>query len=131
MQQKQNERKRNLKRRSSIIQFSKVKMRNLVISNAGHALKTPTTVSKVLILTNLEVKGFTKSILDCVQNGHWEYCANGQKACFIEERKRRDRRGKERKVTSVHSGCKQLNACQVLFQVTKPLPHYYCNITLS
>ena len=49
MQRKQRERKRNLKRKSLIIQFLKVKMRSLVISNAGHALKILTTVSTVLI----------------------------------------------------------------------------------
>ena len=117
-------------------------MKNLVISNAGHALKTPMTVSRTYIL---KVYGApcTEScsrpslgqqeclsekfniFIDCVQNGHWEYCANGQKACFIEERKRRPHRGKERKVTSVHSGCKQLNACQVLFQVASSLQHQY------
>ena len=53
MQRKQKERKRNQKRRNSIIQFLKVKMKNLVISNAGHALKTPTTVSQVLILKDI------------------------------------------------------------------------------
>ena len=57
------------------------------------------------------------SELDCVNNGHWEYCDDGQKGCFIEERKRRQHRGEAREVESVYTGCKQLNACIVLFNV--------------
>ena len=53
MQRKQKERKRNLKRKSLIIQFLKVKMRGPVISNAGPALKIPTTVSPVLIRNDM------------------------------------------------------------------------------
>ena len=49
MQRKQRERKRNLKRKSLIIQFLKVKMKNKVISNAGPALKILMTVSPVLM----------------------------------------------------------------------------------
>ena len=53
MQRKQKERKRNLKRKSLIIQFLKVKMKNQVISNAGPALKILTTVSPVLIRNDM------------------------------------------------------------------------------
>merc|ERR1712141_94750 len=53
---------------------------------------------------------------DCSVNGEWEYCDDGQKGCFIEERKRRPKRGVAREVTSVQTGCKQLTACTVQFR---------------
>jgi len=56
-----------------------------------------------------------KNYSDCVNNGEWEYCDDGQKGCFIEERKRRQHRGEAREIESVYTGCKQLNACIVLF----------------
>ena len=32
--------------------------------------------------------GMLTIFIDCVQNGFWEYYANGQKACFSEARRR-------------------------------------------
>ena len=52
MRRKQRERKRNLKRKNSTILYSKVKVKNQVISNVGHALKTHTMVSSTNMPTS-------------------------------------------------------------------------------
>ena len=85
----------------------------LATSSAGNAMKIHMTVKY-----NRPVWIQTTFGLDCSVNGEWEYCDDGQKGCFIEERKRRPKRGVAREVYSVQTGCKQLQACTILHRVS-------------